>query len=82
MEDNKEMLNENSQNEAEKKPREFRGLYKHVKISVKTLDRIIVGCIAVIVILVALDLRNPGFTITFDSKVQMWHHRIRCMESC
>ncbi|MBQ2705913.1 MAG: InlB B-repeat-containing protein [Agathobacter sp.] len=68
MEDNKEMLNENSQNEAEKKPREFRGLYKHVKISVKTLDRIIVGCIAVIVILVALDLRNPGFTITFDSK--------------
>ena len=68
MEDNKEVLNEKSQNEEEKKPREFRGLYKHVKISVKTLDRIIVGCIAVIVILVALDLRNPGFTITFDSK--------------
>ena len=68
MEDNKEVLNENSQNETEKKPREFRGLYKHVNISVKTLDRIIVGCIAVIVILVALDLRNPGFTITFDSK--------------
>ena len=68
MEDNKEVLNENSQDEAEKKPREFRGLYKHVNISVKTLDRIIVGCIAVIVILVALELRNPGFTITFDSK--------------
>ena len=48
--------------------KEFRGLYKHVNISVKTLDRIIVGCIAVIVILVALDLRNPGFTIHFDSK--------------
>ena len=43
-------------------------MYKHVNISVKTLDRIIVGCIAVIVILVALDLRNPGFTIHFDSK--------------
>ncbi|MBQ3030423.1 MAG: InlB B-repeat-containing protein [Agathobacter sp.] len=68
MEDNKEVLSENSQNEEGKKPREFRGLYKHVKISVKTLDRIIVGCIVVIVILVALDLRNPGFTITFDSK--------------
>lgn len=68
MEDNKEVLNENSQNNEEKKPREFRGLYKHVNISVKTLDRIIVGCIAVIVILVALDLKNPGFTITFDSK--------------
>ena len=67
MEENKEVRNEESQNE-ENKPREFRGLYKHVKISVKTLDRIIVGCIAVIVILVALDLRNPGFTITFDSR--------------
>lgn len=52
----------------EKKQKELRGLYKHVKISVKTLDRIIVACIAVIIILVALDLRNPGFTITFDSK--------------
>ena len=68
MEDNKEVLNENSQKESDNKPKEFRGLYKHVKISVKTLDRIIVGCIAVIVILVAFDLRNPGFTITFDSK--------------
>ena len=54
--------------ENEQKTPEFRGLYKHVKISVKTLDKIIVACIAVIVILVALDLRNPGFTITFDSK--------------
>ena len=67
MEENKEIRNEETQNN-EKKPREFRGLYKYVNISVKTLDRIIVGCIAVIVILVALDLRNPGFTITFDSK--------------
>ena len=66
MEDNKEVLEEQTQKEDS--PREFRGLYKHVKISVKTLDFIIVSCIAVIIILVALDLRNPGFTITFDSK--------------
>jgi len=46
----------------------FRGLYKHVKISVRTLDIIIVSCIAVIVVLLAIDLQNPGFTITFDSK--------------
>ena len=46
----------------------FRGLYCHVKISVKALDRIIVACLAVIVIIVALEMRNPGFTITFDSK--------------
>ena len=52
----------------EKQPREFRGLCKHVKISVKTLDIIIVTCLVVIVLLVALDLRNPGFSITFESK--------------
>lgn len=63
MENNKQEMQEQ-----EKQPREFRGLYKYVKISVKTLDIIIVSCLVVIVLLVALDLRNPGFTITFDSK--------------
>lgn len=48
--------------------RELRGLYKHVKISVRTLDIIIVACIVVIVVFLAIDLQNPGFTITFDSK--------------
>ena len=51
----------------EQHPR-FRGLYRYVNISVKALDRIIIACIAVIVIVVALEMRNPGFTITFDSK--------------
>lgn len=46
----------------------FRGLYRYVNISVKALDRIILACIAVIVIVVALELRDPGFTITFDSR--------------
>ena len=46
----------------------FRGLYRHVKISVKALDCVIVVCIAVILFVVALEMRNPGFTITFDSK--------------
>ena len=46
----------------------FRGLYRYVKISVKSLDRIILACIAVILIVVALEMRNPGFTITFDSR--------------
>ena len=68
MEENKDTIEEVSQSETGEEQREFRGLYKHVKISVKTLDIIIVSCIALIVILVALDLRNPGFTITFDSK--------------
>ena len=46
----------------------FRGLYRHVNISVKALDRIIIACLAVILLVVALELRNPGFTITFDSR--------------
>ena len=46
----------------------FRGLYRNVNISVKALDYIIVACIAVILVVVALELRNPGFTITFDSR--------------
>ena len=68
MDNEKEILEKVSQDDTKNKPREFRGLYKHVKISVRTLDIIIVTCIAVILIVVALDLRNPGFTITFDSK--------------
>ena len=60
-------------NSIDPKPQEeqippFRGLYRHVKISVKALDCIIVACIAVIVIVVALELRNPGYTVTFDAK--------------
>ncbi len=64
-----EIRNEEPQeNVEEPKKREFRGLYKHVKVSVQTLDKIIIGCIAVIVILLFIELQNPGFTITFDSK--------------
>ena len=63
MEDNKN----NQELQEEQIPR-FRGLYRHVKISVKALDYIIAACIAVIVIVVALELRNPGFTITYDSR--------------
>ena len=46
----------------------FRGLYRYVKISVKALDWIIVACIAVILIVVVLELSNPGLTISFDSR--------------
>ena len=46
----------------------FRGLYRHVKISVNALNWIIVACIAVILIVFAFEMRSPGFTVTFDSK--------------
>ena len=68
MEDKKKVCEEVSQQEEKQKNREFRGLYKHVKISVKTLDFIIVACILVIIVFLAIDLQNPGFTITFNSK--------------
>lgn len=56
------------QNPKEEQTPKFRGLYRHVKISVKALDWIIVVCIAVILIVFALEMRDPGFTVTFDSK--------------
>ena len=62
------MQEQNTNPEQQEQLPRFRGLYRHVKISVKALDRIIVACIAVILIVVALEMRNPGFTITFDSK--------------
>lgn len=45
----------------------FRGLYRYVKIPVKALDAIIVVCIVAIVVVFALEMINPGFTISFDS---------------
>ena len=47
---------------------QFRGLYRNVHISVKALDRIIVACIAVIIIFTIIGLQNPGFAVTFDSQ--------------
>ena len=62
------MDSQNTSPEQQEQVPKFRGLYRYVKISAKALDRIIIACIAVILIVVALELRNPGFTITFDSK--------------
>lgn len=44
-----------------------RGLYKYIKVSVKTLDKIIVACIAVIVITMLLNLNDIGFDITYNT---------------
>ena len=60
-------MEDTTQNQPAQK-RELRGLYKHVKIPVPVLDAIIIGCILVIIVFLAIDLQNPGFTITFDSK--------------
>ena len=46
----------------------FRGLYSKVRISVKTLDRILVVSIALLIVLVLYGVANNGYVITFDSK--------------
>ena len=46
----------------------FRGLYKNVKISVKTLDMLIIGGIIAMILLVGYGIVNNGYTVTFDSK--------------
>lgn len=47
--------------------RKLRGLYRHVKISVKTLDRIILVGIVAIVAVIFIAVRQGGYTVTFDS---------------
>lgn len=53
----------------EKQPESsFRGLYSKVRISVKTLDKIIIGGILVAILLVLFGVANNGYTVTFDSR--------------
>lgn len=59
---------EQEKNTQEQTTPPFRGLYKHVKISVRTLDIIIVSCILVIIVTTAMGLKNAGFPVTFDSR--------------
>ena len=57
------------QREPEKQPEtSFRGLYRHVKISVKTLDKMIIGGILAIVLILGYGIANNGYTVTFDSR--------------
>ena len=54
----------NSENEESRK---LKGLYKGVNVSVRTLNIIIIACVLLIIVLVAMDLRDPGLTVSFDS---------------
>ena len=51
----------------EEEPRKLRGLYKGVNVSVRTLNIVIIACVLLIIVFVAVDLQNPGHTITFDT---------------
>ena len=54
----------NSENEESRK---LKGLYKGINVSVKTLNIVIIACVLLIIVLVAMDLRDPGLTVSFDS---------------
>ena len=59
---------ENPEQKNEEELPKLRGLYRHVKISVKALDWIIGICIAVILLVFLLEMIDPGYTILFDAK--------------
>ena len=48
-------------------PRKLKGLYKGIDVSVKSLNVVIIACVLVILILVGIELKDPGHIITFDS---------------
>ena len=57
------------QHTPDKQPeKDFKGIYKNVKISVKTLDLVILGGIIVMILLVLYGVANNGYTISFDSR--------------
>lgn len=56
----------NSSPSPEKKP-VARGLYGKINISVKTLDKIIVVLVALLIAALILAMSDRGFTITFDT---------------
>lgn len=67
MEDyNKDPIPEEEPKKEEELPK-FRGLYRYVNISVKQLDMIIITCILVIIVVVAINLLDPGITVNFNS---------------
>lgn len=57
-----------SEGEEETSAPAYRGLYGKLNIPVKVLDAIIILCIVVIVAVVVIEMRHPGFTVNFDSK--------------
>ena len=56
------------QNPQKQPQKDFRGLYKNVKISVKTLDKLIIGGIVLMIALILYGVGNNGFTVTFDPR--------------
>jgi len=59
--------NQNTSKPNENELPQLRGLYKNVNVSVRSLNRIIIVCVLLIMAFAAINLRNPGLTVTFNS---------------
>ena len=59
--------NQQTSNSENEESRKLKGLYKGVNVSVKTLNIVTIACVFLIIVLVAMDLRDPGLTVSFDS---------------
>lgn len=44
------------------------GLYRNAKIPVNVLNIVIVACVVLILVVFFVEMRNPGLTVTFDSR--------------
>lgn len=64
---NNKQTNNIDKGETNVSPVSFHNLYKHLNISVKTLDNIIVFLVIALIIALMLSIKNRGFTIEFDS---------------
>lgn len=51
-----------------KEPGQLKGFYGKAKVSVRTLDIIIVAGIIAMIIVLSMGMKNSGFTISFDSQ--------------
>ena len=61
-----EIIQNEKEGETKVSPLSLHNLYSHLKISVKTLDKIIVGLIIALAIIVVYAILNRGFTVEFD----------------
>ena len=59
---------ENEEGETAVSPLSFHNIYKHIHISVKALDYIIVGLVALLILVLVIGLNNRGFLIEYDTR--------------
>ena len=65
---NNKQANNKDKGETNVSPVSFHNLYKHMNISIKTLDFIIVFLVLVLIIALTISIKNRGFLIEFDSQ--------------